>query len=185
MHEARHRLDLVGGGVVVSALAEDIGARRGMGHLSRDIEHARHPVEGVEIVGERLPLPVDALVQRGARDVLDTLHQLDEEVLATRAHRREADSAVAHDDGGDAVPTRRRDVGVPGDLPVVVGVDVDPSRREHEPAGVDLTPPSLIGLANRGDATGVDGHVAGAPRCAGAVDDRGVPYDQIVHGPGA
>ena len=68
---------------------------------------ARRVVERVEVLGEALPVPVDALVQRGAGDVLDALHQLDEEALAAGAHRREADAAVAHHDGGDAVPARR------------------------------------------------------------------------------
>ena len=65
--------------------------------------------ERVEVLGERLPLPLDALVQRGAGDVLDALHQLDEPVLLAGPHRGEADAAVADHDGGDAVaaPTGR------------------------------------------------------------------------------
>ena len=41
---------------------------------------------------------------------------------------READAAVAHHDGGDAVPRRRQQAAVPGGLAVVVGVDVDEAR---------------------------------------------------------
>ena len=36
------------------------------------------PLERVEVLGKALPLPLDALVQRGARDVLDALHELDQ-----------------------------------------------------------------------------------------------------------
>ncbi len=57
--------------------------------------------------GNDCHVPRQALVQRGAGDVLDALHQLDEPVVVGRAHRREADAAVAGHDGGDAVPRRR------------------------------------------------------------------------------
>ena len=51
---------------------------------------------------------------------------------------READAAVAHDDGGDAVPDRRREQRVPGDLAVVVRVHVDEAGRDREAGGVEL-----------------------------------------------
>ena len=70
-------------------------------------------------------------MQRGARDVLDALHQLDEEVMPIGPDGGESDATVAHDDGRDAVPARRRDLGIPRDLAVVVRVDVDPTRRER------------------------------------------------------
>ena len=63
-------------------------------------------------------------------DVLHALHQLDEPLVAVGGRRREADAAVAHHHGGDAVPRARRDPRVPGDLGVVVGVDVDPPGRD-------------------------------------------------------
>ena len=63
-----------------------------------------------------------------ARDVLDAFHQLDEPVVVGRAHRREADAAVADDDGRDAVPRRRDHALAPRRLAVVVGVDVDEAR---------------------------------------------------------
>ena len=95
--ESRHLGDLVVAQIeVVRALAEHVGAQRAVRHLRGDVEHARHRRERVEVLGERLPTPVDALVQRGAGDVLDALHQLDEEVLLAAPHRREADAAVAH-----------------------------------------------------------------------------------------
>ena len=43
-------------------------------------------------------------MQGRAGDVLDALHQLDQPVVLVRLHRGEADAAVAHDGGGDAVP---------------------------------------------------------------------------------
>ena len=41
---------------------------------------------------------------------------------------RERDAAVAEHDRGHAVPARRRRVGVPGELRVEMGVDVDEAR---------------------------------------------------------
>ncbi len=108
--ELRHLGDLVGVGLaLVGALAHHVGAQGGVRHLGGDVDGTRRLVERVEVLGEALPVPVDALVQRGAGDVLHALHQLDQEVLGAGAHRREADAAVAHDDGGDAVPARRGD----------------------------------------------------------------------------
>ena len=87
-----------------------------------------HPLERVEVLGEGLPVPLDALGERGAGDVLDALHQLDEPLVPVGARRREADAAVAEDGGGHAVPARRREVRVPGGLAVEVGVHVDEAR---------------------------------------------------------
>ena len=120
------------------ALAEHVGADRAVRHLRRDVEHARHAVERVEVLGERLPAEVDALGERRAGDVLDALHQLDQERLLARADRREADAAVAHHERGDAVPRRRREQRIPGDLSVVVGVHVHPAGRDDRAARVEL-----------------------------------------------
>ena len=94
-------------------------------------------VERVEVLGERLPAPVDALGERGAGDVLDALHQLDQPLLVARAHRREPDAAVAGDDGGDAVPDDGSSSGSQRGLAVVVRVDVDEPGRDEQPGGVD------------------------------------------------
>ena len=80
---------------------------------------------------------VEAFVQHGAGDVLDAFHQLDEPVVVGRAHRREADAAVADDDRGDAVPRRRDHALAPRRLAVVVGVDVDEAGRDEQAVGVD------------------------------------------------
>ena len=94
-------------------------------------------VERVEVLGERLPLPLDAGGERGAGDVLDAFHQADQPVVPVGLHRREADAAVAHDDRGDAVPARRREQRVPGDLAVEVRVHVDEAGRDEQAVGVD------------------------------------------------
>jgi hypothetical protein len=133
--------------------------------------------------GKDLPTPVDTFGQRGAGDVFDALHELDQKRLLSRAHRGEADAAVAHDHRGDPVPAGRRQVGIPGGLAVVVGVHVDPAWRHQLVPGVDLAPAAAGHLADGDDAAVVYGDVTGEARTAGAVDDGAVANDQIVHVP--
>ena len=78
-----------------AALPHHVQAQRAVRHLHRDVDVERPAVERVHELGERLPVPRQALVQHRARDVLDAFHQLDEPVVIGRVHRREADAAVA------------------------------------------------------------------------------------------
>ena len=78
--QAAHLGDVLGRRrlAVDAALAHDIDAQRMMRHLRRDIDRARHAVERVEVFRKALPFPVEALGERGAGDVLDRLHQIDQ-----------------------------------------------------------------------------------------------------------
>ena len=49
-----------------------------MADLGREINVVGAVLQGIEVVGDRLPRPGQALVQGGTRDVLDAFHQLDE-----------------------------------------------------------------------------------------------------------
>ena len=82
------------------------------------------------------------------------------------------------------MPTRRRDVLVPANLAVVVGVDVDESGGQEVALGVD--DPTRLGRAGSRwrdvrDLPIVDHDVPALRRSARAVDDGCVPDDQIVH----
>ena len=127
---SRHRLDVVGrrGLVLGAALPHHVAAHRAVRHLRADVEQLRLALDRVEVLGERLPAPLDAVGERGAGDVFDALHQPDQPLVPVGLHRREADAAVAHHDRGDAVPARRREQRVPGDLTVEVRVHVDEAR---------------------------------------------------------
>ena len=174
---------VVGGGLVGRApLAHHEGAHRAVRHLGGDVEGARDAVERVEVLADGLPVPPDRLAQGRAGDALDALHQADEPVVAVGRGGREADAAVAHDHGGDAVPDRRREQRVPGDLPVVVGVHVDEAGRDREAGGVELLATGLVDGADRGDAAVVDGDVGRRRATTPAVDHGSVPDHQIVHG---
>ena len=181
--DGRHLGDLVAGHVVlVGPPSEHVGPDRGVRQLGADVDRARRGLERVEVLRERLPLPLDALVEGGAGDVLDTLHQLDQEAFVARSHRREPDPTVAHHHGGHTVMAGRGEFGVPRDLPVVVGVDVDPTGRDQGTVGLDLTSPGLGDGADLGDHPAVDRHVGRARRGAGSVDERAPSDHEIVHG---
>ena len=183
-HDGRHRLD-VGrrrGLVAGTPLPHHVGPHRAVGHLGPDVEGVGPGLDGVEVLGERLPAPLDALAQRRAGDVLDTLHQPDEPLVAIRGDGREAHPAVAHHDRGDAVPARRREQVVPRGLAVVVRVHVDEPGGDQRAVGVELASGRPVDVADLGDDPVRDGDVGGADRGTGAVGDRPPADDQIVHG---
>jgi hypothetical protein len=167
--------------LAVAALAHDVCTHRAVGHLSRHVDGARPALQGVEVLRKRLPLPVDALGQGGAGNVLDTLHQLDQKSLLPGPHRRETDAAVAHHHGGDAVPARRRQVRIPGGLAIVVGVHVHPARRHQTATGINLAAAATGYRSDLNDAPTGNGNVAVEALPTRPVDDGAAAYDQIVH----
>ena len=185
-HDLGHGLDLVGCrlGVLAAAVAHHVRPHGAVGDERAHVDGAGHAVELVEVLGERLPVPAHALGEGGAGDVLDALHELDQPRPLGRVGRGEADAAVAHDDGGYAVPARRADLGIPRGLAVVVGVDVDEAGRDQAPVGVDLAPPRSDVGADGDDAVAVDGDVRGArgaDRARRSVDHRPAADDEVVH----
>ncbi len=180
-----HRVEVVGGREVVEALPHHVGPDRRVRHLRADVQGAWHPLQRVEVLGERLPLPTDPLGERGARDVLHALHELDEPRLTSRLDRSEAHTAVSEQRGRDAVPARRREVRVPRGLAVEVRVHVDETGRDEQPGGVDR--------ASRlpGDPTDLHDHavpychVGGTGCVTRAVDDGAGTDHEIMHRRGA
>ena len=181
-HDARHRLDVFRRRRLVlgAPLPHHVPAHRAVRHLRADVEQLRQPVDRVEVLGERLPLPLDAGGERGTRDVLDTFHQPDQPVVLVGLHRREPDAAVPHDDRGDAVPAARREQRVPGDLAVEVRVHVDEAGRDEQAVGVDDFARGTVDRADFGDDAVGDRDVGDARRGAGAVDDGAALDHEIV-----
>ena len=68
-----------------------------MGELRAQVDVVGPPFDGVEVLAERFPRPLDPLVEHRARNVLHTLHQRNETVVRIGSHRCEAHAAVAHD----------------------------------------------------------------------------------------
>ena len=180
-----HRRDVVGRRRLArcATLAHHVQAQRAVGDLGAEVDVAWMALEVVEVLREGLPRPRQALVQRHAGDVLDAFHQLDEALVVGGPHRGEADAAVAHHGGRDAVPARRGQLDVPGRLAVVVGVDVDEAGRDEGAVGVELataapsTSPTSVMTPSSMATSAVR---AGEP---GAVDHSTGADDEIVHGP--
>ena len=74
---------------------------------------------------------------------------------------------------------------VPGDLAVVVGVDVDEARRDQQAGGVDLLAPDSVDAPDRRDARLAHGDVTDVRLVTRTVDDRPSANHQVVARPHA
>ncbi len=183
LHDGAHAVQIVGGGRFVAGapFTHDVGPDGAVRSERGHIERLRLRLQGIEVLGERLPGPADAVVEGGAGDVLDPLHESDQPGALLRGDGREPDTAVAEHQGGDAVPRRRRQGGVPGDLTVVVGVDVDETGGDDLAVGVELLGARGVDSADDGDVPVIDGDIGDDRAGAGAVDHQPVANDQVVH----
>ena len=173
-HLLRRRLLEPGG-----ALAHHEHAQCAVRQLGAEIHVARPRLQRIEILAERFPRPVQALVERRAGNILDAFHQLDQALAVLELDRREAHAAIAHHRRGDAMPARRLQVRIPGRLAVIVGVDVDEARRDQQALGVDLLGGAAGHLADGGDLAVLHGDVGLVQGSAGAVGQSAAAHDQI------
>ena len=180
----RHRLYVVrhGGFELRRPLAHHIGAQRRMRHLQSDIERQRRGFHGIHIVGKAFPVPLDAFDKRRTRNIFHALHQADQPVMPLRLAGRKAHAAIAENGGGHAVKGRGLEIGVPGDLAVIVGVDIHETRRDDLAARVDLLAPAIAHRADFGNDAIVDGDVALERRAAQPVIDGAILDHEIMHG---
>jgi hypothetical protein len=116
-------------------------------------------------------------MQRHTGDVLDPLHELDESFVILWNDRCEADPAVPCDDGGHSVPTRWRELLVPGGLTVVVGVDVDETGKYQVPISVDLALAAPVDPTHLRDDPARHGDVGDPRRSTATVDHGPAPDD--------
>ncbi len=152
-----------------------------MGHEGGHVQDAVVALHLVEVVTEALPVPGHALVERRTGDVLHAFHEADEEVPLAGPDRGKAHTAVAGDHGGHAMPARWRHLWIPGDLAVVMGVDVHPSGGDQGTVGVDLAHPGCVHVPDGHHDASVDGDIGGAGRCSGAIGNGSSTDDQVVH----
>src|SRR5688572_380547 len=108
-----------------------------MRHLRANVHRVLLRGESIQILAIGFPSPGDALVKGGTRDVLYAFHDLDKAVVLVRGDRGEPDTTVAENDGCDAVPDGGCHGGVPGNLTVVVGVNVDKPGRDNLALRID------------------------------------------------
>jgi len=180
-----HGLDVVGGCQLAphSAFAHHIDPQRMMGHLGSDIDRARHLLERVQILRERLPVPLQTFGKDDAGDVLHPLHQIDEALAVLRPHRSETHSAVAEHDRRGTVPGGWGEFRIPHRLPIVVGMDVDPAGGHQKSAGIDLASSGSRLSADCCDPVAVYGEVSGKGWTAGTVYESASANNEVVHCP--
>ena len=172
VQQAHHLGELVGRGLVADGVgAHDVPAQGAVADHEPGVD-AERAVEAVEVLGERLPLPVDALLEGGERHALDLGHHAAQVVGVVGMERREGEAAVAGHEGGHAVDVGRRGERVPEELGVVVGVRVDEAGAHDEAARIELVARGV------GDAVG--GVVA-----EGDGDDPSVLHADVAGAPGA
>ena len=179
--EGAHLRDVFVGRDLARAIAHHIDTQCIVGDLGDDVDRVRE-IDRVHVLGERLPGEFQTFGEGGAGDVLDAFHELDQAGPIALADWGEADPAVADDAGRDAVDRRGHQIGIPRDLSVVVGVQVD------EPGGDDRTgrvdgPRRLRDGADLHDHPVANPDVAHVPRLAGSIDDRAAANRHIEHPP--
>jgi hypothetical protein len=167
---------------VGAALAHHIDAQRRVRHLGRHIGVVAARRQGIEKVGEAVPVPGEAVFQHDLGDVLDAFHQVDQHVVLIGMAGREAHAAIAEQHGRDAVPGRGRQPLAPAHLRVVVGVDVDEARRHQFAARVDLFGAFRQVPADGRDLAVAHGEVGLVGIAARSVDDRAVADHQTGRG---
>ncbi|HUZ74146.1 MAG TPA: hypothetical protein VMU87_14280 [Stellaceae bacterium] len=113
-------------------LAHHINAYRSVRNLRRNVDMVRTLRQRIGILQERLPAPWYPLAHDDAGDVFHPLHHLDQSFTLVGSAWRESDAAIAHEHPGHAVIRRRRQPVFPRHLTVVMGMDIDETRR-HDP----------------------------------------------------
>src|SRR5262249_48899432 len=79
-------------------------------------------------------------------------------------------------------PAGRREQRIPHRLAVVMGMHVDPARRDEQAIGIDLAPRRSLLAAHGSNAIVLDRDIAAERRLAGPIDDGAAANDDVVHG---
>jgi hypothetical protein len=78
-----------------AALAHHIDAQRRVRHLGRHVDVVASLGDGIEIIGEGVPVPWQARGHHDLGNILHALHQVDQQVVLMVVAGREANAAVA------------------------------------------------------------------------------------------
>ena len=181
---SRHGADVVRRGHAVfggAPFAHGVDPQCAVRHLCTHVHGKGFACHGVEVLRKGFPLPLHALGQGGAGDVFNTFHQTNEPLMAVGFDGRKPHAAVAYYHCGHAMPTGRREVGVPGDLAVVVGVHVHPTWGDERAVGVDFALARAGLAAHLRDERAIDGDVTYAAWRTTAVNEGAISNDDVVH----
>ena len=182
LHDRAHGGDFALGRRTLRGLGPQYGgAHRRMADEDAGVGIASLAPQQRQIVGEPLEAPVDPGFERGDGHALD-LGQVASHLLAPLWRTgRDAEAAIAHDNGGDAERRRRRRPALPGELRVVVGMHVDDARCQHEAVRLHRLPCALRHIADLGDTLATDGDISTHERVAQAVRDRRPSNCEIMY----
>ncbi len=134
----------------------------------------------VHVLAGRLPIEIDR-AQHLHRDRFDIGEELGEPLLGAFPDRRQAERAIAENDGRRTVLGREGAQRVPGDLGVVMAMVVDKARGDGAAVGVDRLFGRARQFADFDDLAALDADIAAKRRHARAIDDAAV-FDQEVIG---
>ena len=137
LHQRAHAATLVPGRRALRGFgAQHGGAHRRVADENAGVRIAALAAEQREIVRESLEAPIDPRFQGHDRHALD-LGEIARDLLAPVGRAgRDAEAAIAHHDGGHAERGRGRRPALPGELRIIMGVNVDDARRQHEAVGL-------------------------------------------------
>ena len=107
LHSRGHQREIIGVGFLGKGpFAHGPGAQGRVADVAGVVDALGRAVDEVQVLGKRLPRPVDARGHGLGRDVLGPLEVADDQLMCVGADGREREAAVAHDHGGDAMEAR-------------------------------------------------------------------------------
>ena len=104
-HDVGHRRALLLGGLaLVAVVAHHEQADRGVSDVRGVVQDGAVPLDGVEVLGERLEVPRDPGLQRGQAHVLDVVQRPRDQLAVLGPARRDREPTVPRHHARDAVP---------------------------------------------------------------------------------
>ena len=165
------------------AIAHDVNPQRIVGNLHGEIDAVRPGIQRIHVLRQGFPFPADALRERGARNVFHTFHQAHQFVAIFRPYRRETHAAAAHYHRTHTVIDTRAQIGVPGDLAVVMGMQVNKARGHNLSAGIDYRIRLGLTVAHFHDHAILDADIGRHGFAALAIVDKTIYHFQIEFHP--
>src|SRR5262249_5258803 len=141
-----------------------------------------HCVQRREVFWKALPLPPNAVSQSSTGDVLDTLHQADQPTAPLGPDRGKADSTVSHHHSRDAVPTGWREPRIPGGLPIVMSMNVDPTGCYQKAVSVQDPTGPRGDLTHFTDQPALNGNVSVPSLASRPINNGSAADNEVVHG---
>ena len=120
-------------------------------------------------------------MQGSARNVLYALHEFDQIVFSAGAFGCKANAAIAHDHCGHAMVNAGCEAFVPGDLTVIVCMQIYKAWRDPKARGIHGFFGGLINLANVSDAPTLNTNVCNEGFLTRAINNSTVFNQAIEH----